>query len=185
MSALIGQLTHAWTSTADRAALQNPRAALLNQFLGSKLATIGINDANLWLLNVVWCHKVTKLKSGTSSFLTFKIFYMHTNLNTGGKENIKKASKLIFTYSFWFVIILVLLNEAINSWPYQWLKRHWQCAPKGRKVATHFFFFLYYYLFYEVRILRLTVKFLRLTERHSHTCLLAKFSFQDKWKQTD
>ena len=47
-SSLVGQLTHAW-------------AAELNQFSHAKLAA-GMNDANAWHGDAVWCHKVTELK---------------------------------------------------------------------------------------------------------------------------
>lgn len=53
-SYLIGQLTHTWTSTAN-----NNRAAGLNQFK----SILGINHANVWLCDIVGCHKVTEFKA--------------------------------------------------------------------------------------------------------------------------
>ena len=53
-SYLIGQLTHAWSSTAN-----NNKIARLNQFK----SILGINHAHVWLFDVVGCHKVTEFKA--------------------------------------------------------------------------------------------------------------------------
>ena len=85
---LIGRLAHAWAITT-----YNNRAAVLNQFIGANQL---LDYANVWLYDVVWCHRVTELRRddwrgvsgavfsvGERSFshlLNFKGIYMHKNL---------------------------------------------------------------------------------------------------------
>ena len=75
-SALIGQLTHAWASTAN-----SNRAAVLNQIFHAKLSTKCKINAKVWHGDIVWCHKVTEVKlpsvckSLTGAFLSNKSCY--------------------------------------------------------------------------------------------------------------
>ena len=58
LSPMIGLLTHAWARTAN-----NNGAAVLIQFLDAKLDAEGMDFANVWHGEVVWCPKVTELKA--------------------------------------------------------------------------------------------------------------------------
>ena len=73
----------------------------------------GINRWNMWLRDIVWCHKVTEFKAGlltrrfrssvfsgrgelllvrTWIFSTFKIFYVHKNICKTGEKKIQKKN---------------------------------------------------------------------------------------------
>ena len=113
-SALIGQLTHAWSSNANK-----KKAAVLNQVSRPNLAT-----QNKWCKWLTWWHcamsQSPRIKGrgcwrgvsgavfsvgeqsfhwcGLLTFWTFKIFYMHSNLNKTLKEwkTIKKHDRSPF-----------------------------------------------------------------------------------------
>ena len=58
-SPLIGQLTHAWPSSTYK-----NRAAVLSQFLRTKLPAKRKLCINVGLCDIVWCQKVMELKAG-------------------------------------------------------------------------------------------------------------------------
>ena len=58
-SPVIGQLTHAWASTS-----QSVSSHFQLPVSFTSTVYIGINYANVWHGDVVWCHKVTEFKAG-------------------------------------------------------------------------------------------------------------------------
>ena len=139
-SALIGQLTHAWASTANI-----NRVAVLNKFLCAKLATRHTSRKCITLTcsvmslshgikggttdedfrSSVFCGRAELLLVRNLTFLTFKMFYMHKDIKTQ-MERKKKTWQVSFKISSF-------LSEETPCWKIS--QRH-QCCNSRVSVWT-------------------------------------------------